>query len=488
MINLKITNNSSKSDNLVGLTTDQRKAYEGLIEFINKPFNINSYKVALSGAAGTGKTYLIRSLLQHSNLSYSQINLAAPTHKAVRVLGEAIQLPITLSTMASDLGFRPNYDSAKFDIRNPPFDPKGKVKLLDRKPLLYIMDEASMIGRGELYYIEKFCKQIECKILFIGDEFQLPPVNETYSPAFKGIKVFELKEIVRQGEDNPVSRLLEILRYDVIHKTFYFLNHIKNYKYQINDDNTKGYEVLNTKNFSEKVYTFFNDEKLTKNVDLCKLIAYTNPCVNYWNNVIRHSIVKDSEKAVLTKHDLITSYINLVDSFNAPIINNSEDYIINDIINYTHPKYSIKGFMIRFRAIHGGRSTNPIFVMDHSDSFSIKMYLKISNELLNIAKTASTSGRSAAWKNYFKFKESCLLLTNIINQNNKILISRDLDYGFALTAHKSQGSTFDNVFVDIDDIVYDKYGQPYTNADEINRRLYVACSRCKDKLFLKFNH
>ena len=36
------------------------------------------------------------------------------------------------------------------------------------------------------------------------------------------------------------------------------------------------------------------------------------------------------------------------------------------------------------------------------------------------------------------------------------------------------------------DIVFDKNGQPYVDAEEVNRRLYVACSRCKDKLYLKF--
>ena len=480
---------TTKKQQLVNsLTKDQINAYEGLLQFINNPFDVNNYKVALIGPAGTGKTYLVKTIIQHCNYSFSQINLAAPTHKAVRVLGESIGLPCTLSTMTSDLGFRPNYNAEKFDIKNPPFDSKGKIKLLERKPKLYIMDEASMIGRGELYYIEKFCKQIECKIIFIGDDCQLPPVGEIYSPAFRGIKSFELKQIVRQGDDNPISYLLELLRYDVKHKTYYFLNYISKNRHNVNDNNLKGYSVLNTKNFADKVYLYFNDENLTKNIDLCKLIGYTNTCVNGWNNVIRHSIVKDADKSVLTQHDLIISYINLVDSFNSPIINNSEDYIIDDIINYTHSKYNLKGFMVRFKAIHGGKVTNPLFILNHADEFSIRMYFKLCNDLVNIAKNASSSSRSAAWKNYYKFKETCLLLIDIINSKNEVLYSRDLDYGFALTSHKSQGSTFNNVFVDVDDIVFDKTGTLHKDINMINRLLYVACSRAKDKLFLKYNH
>ena len=49
-----------------------------------------------------------------------------------------------------------------------------------------------------------------------------------------------------------------------------------------------------------------------------------------------------------------------------------------------------------------------------------------------------------------------------------------------------QGSTFNTSFVDVNDIVFDKYGNPYADAEEINRRLYVAASRSKNKLYLKY--
>ena len=142
--------------------------------------------------------------------------------------------------------------------------------------------------------------------------------------------------------------------------------------------------------------------------------------------------------------------------------------------------------MVRFIAIHGGKISTPLFIVDHTDKFSINMYVKTSRELINAAKNANSSVRSSRWKEYYKFKESCLLLTNIINRQGTTEFSRDLDYGFALTAHKSQGSTFDTVFVDVNDIIYDKNGNPYTNVEEINRRLYVSCSRCKNKLYLKY--
>ena len=479
--------NGKDSISIIGFTDDQRKAYNNLIEFINAPYNENDYKRALVGAAGTGKTYLVKALIKNCNMSYSTIGLSAPTHKACRVLSESIGIPnVKINTLQSDLGLRLNFDVEKFDIDNPPFDPKGRIKIGDYK--LYIVDEASMINRGLLMFLEKTCKTNNCKIIYIGDSSQLPPVNEKYSSAFKGVKINTLTQIVRQGDDNPVSYLLDLLRYDIEHKSFTFLEYITKNKSKFNDDNTKGYQVCNTKEFEAFVYRNFSDEALTNNIDYSKVIAYTNNTVSAWNKFIRHSIVKDADKSVITKNDLIISYVTIVNKFNDCIIKNSEEYILKDVVNYVHPTYNLKGFMVRFTAIHGGNNTSPLFVIDHKDSFTIQMYVKLSRQMIQDAKSAPSKLKAQRWRDYFEFKESCLLLTNIINNEGKIEFSRDLDYGFSLTSHKSQGSTFDTTFVDVNDIVFDKFGRPYANAEDINRRLYVACSRCRNKLYLKYGN
>ena len=469
----------------LNFTNDQLNAYNGLIEFINSPYEEKDYKRALVGAAGTGKTYLVKALIKNCRYSYSTIGLSAPTHKACRVLHESIGITnIKPNTLQSDLGLRLNFDVDKFDYNNPPFDPKGRVKIGDYK--LYIVDEASMINKQLCMFLEKTCKNNDCKIIYIGDSSQLAPVNEKYSYAFNNIKLFTLNQIVRQGEDNPISYLLDLLRFDIKHKSFTFLEYITKNRINFNEDNTKGYKVCTAQEFDNIVYNNFNDEALTNNIDFAKIIGYTNNNVSNWNKFVRNAIIKDANKSVITKNDLIISYITIVNQFNECIIKNSEEYILKDVVNYVHPKYQLKGFMIRFTAIHGGYNTTPLFVVDHKDIGNMMLYVKISNELITTAKTANTRLRSQKWKEYYDFKENCLLLTNIISSDGKILFSRDLDYGFALTAHKSQGSTFDTTFVDVNDIVFDKYGQPYTDAEEINRRLYVACSRAKNKLYLKY--
>lgn len=481
-------NNSNKTSiSTLGFTKDQEKAYNELITFINDDYNENDYKRALVGPAGTGKTYLVKALIKNCNLSYSMIGLAAPTHKACRVLHESINLPnIKPNTLQSDLGLRLNFDVEKFDITNPPFDPKGRIKIGDYK--VYIVDEASMINRGLTMFLEKTCKSNKCKIVFIGDDAQLSPVNEKYSSALRNIKTYRLNEIVRQESDNPIMYLLNLLRYDIEHKTFTFLEYISKNKEHFDSDNTKGYRVCTPREFEEVVYNNFNDEELTRNVDFAKVIAYTNLAVSGWNKFIRGSIIKDADKSVITKNDLIISYTTIVDKFNSPVIKNSEEYIIKDIVNFTHPKYELKGFLVRFQAIHGGQITAPLFILDHKDNFTIQRYISISANMIEAAKSASVKIRSQRWRDYYAFKESCLLLTNVITKDGKSLYTRDLDYGFSLTSHKSQGSTFDTSLVDVNDIVYDKFGHPYGDVEEVNRRLYVACSRCKNKLYLKYGN
>ncbi|MER2009671.1 MAG: AAA family ATPase [Psychrobacillus sp.] len=484
-MNIPITTVTSQRADTSSFTNDQKIAYKELIDFIDKPFDKTDYKRALVGAAGTGKTYLVKALILNSSISYSLIGLAAPTHKACRVLGESIKVNnIKVSTIQSDLGLRLNFDIEKFDPHNPPFDPKGKIKIGNYK--LYIVDEASMINRGLCAFLEKTCISNKCKIIYIGDASQLAPVGEKYSSAFKGVKTYALKQIVRQGDDNPVSNLLEILRYDIAHKSYEFLKHIQRFRSKFNDDYTKGYQVCSPQEFNEIVYNNFNDEALTVNVDYAKVIAYTNAAVSSWNKYIRNSIIADADKSIITKNDLIISYTTIVNQFNECIIKNSEEYIIKDIVNYVDSKYQLRGFMIRFQAIHGGDITTPLFVLDHSDIYTIQKYMQISESMINAAKTTRSTLKAQKWREYFAFKESYLLLTNILGSDGKIKVGRDLDYGFSLTSHKSQGSTFDTSLVDVNDIVYDKFGQPYADAEEVNRRLYVACSRCKNKLYLKF--
>lgn len=476
-----VSNNAKRTSIPKGLTPDQQVAYKGLIEFINKPYDKNDYKRALIGAGGVGKTYLLRAVIQNCSINYSEIGLSAPSHKACRVLRDNMKgISVNIHTMQSDFGLRPNYNIENFNINNVAFATSGRVKIEDYR--LYIIDESSMINKNFLSYIETILKKECCKLIYVGDDHQIPPVNENESFAFKGVKSYRLTQIVRQDADNPIRELCDLLRKDIDNHTFNFLNYIANTRSKFDTTMTKGFVVYGKNDFIKEVITQFSDEAITHNTDYVKVIAYTNKTVAFYNKLIRETIIKDADKSIITTNDLITSYSTIVNEFKEDIIKNSEDYVVKEIANYTHPDYDIKGFMIKFQQVFGGNITSPLFVLDHKDAFSLQAYCKVCENLINEAKNAHANMRAAKWKAYYKFKDSCLLLTNIGKPDGSIAYSRDLDYGFSITSHKSQGSTYNVSMVDINDIVYDKYGNPYTNADDINKRLYVAVSRAKEKV------
>jgi len=56
----------------------------------------------------------------------------------------------------------------------------------------------------------------------------------------------------------------------------------------------------------------------------------------------------------------------------------------------------------------------------------------------------------------------------------------EVDYGYALTVHKSQGSTYDDVYIEYNNILSN------TNTSEKNKLLYTAITRCSNKLHVYY--
>ena len=468
-------------------TEDQEKAIDGLITFIGKPFNPAKYIVGLTGAGGTGKTFITNYIITHCKYSNSVIKCTSPTHKACRVFSQAINGK-NVDTIQSTFGLRIDMRLEDFDPINPQFNPMAKPKLDNVKLLL--VDEASMLPAKLVTFICNKCKELNIKIIFIGDSHQLAPVNERKSIAFdRCYVVYNLTQIVRQGEQNPINELLQILRYDIEHKTYRFLEYISKRRGEtVYNEFGEGFTICGPKVFKDVIDMSFSNEEYTKNIDMYRIIGYTNNCVAGWNNYIRNSIIRDADKNIITKNDLMMSYETIVNEFMEIVINNSEEYIINDIVNFVDDKYGFKGFLVKFQLIHGGTITRPLFIIDHRDRFTILKYHKTVSELINSARNAHGGTRVSKWKAYYDFKKKYILAANVIDRTGKQLYSRDIDYGFAITSHKSQGSTYDTVFVDVNDMVYDKNGRPYADQDDLLRRLYVGCSRARKELILCYGN
>lgn len=473
--------------NVYDFTEDQQVAIGNIIDFIAAPFNPAKYMVGLTGAGGTGKTFITKYIISHCKYSNSVIKCTSPTHKACRVFSQALGGK-SVDTIQSTFGLRLNLKLEDFDPNNPQFDPMARPKLENIKLLL--VDEASMLPAKLVTFICTKCKALEIKIIFIGDDYQLAPVNEDKSIAFnRCFEVYQLKQIVRQAANNPITDLLNLLRYDIEHHTYRFLEYLsKNVGVTNYNDINEGFSICNQTAFKQLIDMSFSDEAYTKNIDMYRIIGYTNACVSGWNNYIRNNIICNSDKNIITKNDLIMSYETIVDEFMDIIINNSEEYIINDIVNFVDDTYGFKGFLVKFQLIHGGTITKPLFVIDHRDKFTIQKYHKTVTDLITAAKSANGGTRVSRWKAYYEFKKKYLIAANIIDRNGRIIYDRDIDYGFAITAHKSQGSTYDTVFVDVNNMVYDRMGHPYTNQDDLLRRLYVGCSRAHKELILCYGN
>lgn len=84
-------------------------------------------------------------------------------------------------------------------------------------------------------------------------------------------------------------------------------------------------------------------------------------------------------------------------------------------------------------------------------------------------------------------------IITIIGKRGKIIhniIKNNLRYSQAYNESYKvmQGSTYDTVFVDVNNMVFDSNGTPYANQDELLRRLYVACSRARKNLILCYGN
>lgn len=446
------------------------------IEKLDNWYHSDELECTLCGFAGTGKTHILRYFLE--NVVDKSFTITAPTHKALRVL-EA-QVGRKGMTLHSLHGLKPNIDLQNFDIEAPQFDPLNPSRIQNYN--LVVIDECSMINKDLFTLNHNKAIEYKVKILYVGDPLQLPPVKEQLSLTFGVVKnKIELTEIIRQEEGNPLLELFKLLRYDIVNKTNTFLHYIV--KNRSNIKNGIGYEIVPTTVFRERLIDTFKSDTFHNDIDYMRVTAYTNKAVSQWNNLIRDNIIgKDAD--IIHINDLILSYNTIVDEFKDPVILNSEDYIIHDIRSYFSDE-NIKTYAVNLKSMFDGRITPPFLIVDTKD-VSFNRYKNVLKHLYDRAANRAQGG----WFSYYKFKNR--FLTNktfsIDTIHGQKWISKDIDYGYAMTTHKTQGSTFQNVAIDLTDIVFTetRYGRKENDIDMRNKLIYVALSRAKDSVLIKY--
>ena len=189
--------------------------------------------------------------------------------------------------------------------------------------------------------------------------------------------------------------------------------------------------------------------------------------------------MKDPAKSEYIKYRLEKAFESLV---------NSEDYIIHEYSKYVNDQ-GLQGYLVSLQSVSTGETTPFMFILDHKHQPSVNRYADVLQAYINSANNARTVvDRRLAWEAYYKYRNKNLCMIDIYKSDgHTLLTSKDLDYGFAITVHKTQGSTYNNIFVDGNNIIYNKFNLPVKDIKLRNRLLYVALSRPKENAFINMN-
>ena len=193
-------------------THDQLNALETFARFLAD--REQNCVMVMRGSAGTGKTSLAGAMVRTFTRLGQKLLLMAPTGRAAKVF--AMNSGHTAFTIHRKIYREKSYSGIG-----------GQFNLNDNmhKNTLFMIDEASMIGRGGgmtsdfgtgdlLSDLVQFVYNGQnCRMLLVGDCTQLPPVGEEEAPALHaevleamGLKVYEcdLREVLRQSQDSGI--------------------------------------------------------------------------------------------------------------------------------------------------------------------------------------------------------------------------------------------------------------------------------------------
>ena len=405
----------------VVLNEGQTAALEALELFILDP---TQTEFILSGAAGTGKTFIMRELLKSFKkltlrslgAALDDVLITASTNKAANALQYAVGSSYEVDTFFTALNIYPykNYDTGESQLR------ARKNSTVDN--LFIIIDEYSYVDEEAYKLIKK--QTPNCKILYVGDAYQLPPVGSPVSYVDGlGIPKAELTQIMRQGEHSAIQKLSYALRESI--RLDMPLPQV--------EANDVDLILLPRQAFERQMIASMQNNASNK------YVAYQNKTVQFYNTNL-HKVLQ----------------------------NNTADYNVGDIctvnryIKFTDkraykPEHTvvIESIKPSLRMINGSSYTGFSVTLD-----GYKFFMPHDSSLIDKLTDVSADVFS---------EERAAILTNWI----------DLRHAYACTVHKSQGSTFDEVFIDIADIAKCRFTDPALYA----RLLYVAISRASSKVY-----
>lgn len=462
-----------------GLNPDQLKVFEELERFCDK--DCKDDLLCIKGFAGTGKTYVLTRFFAYWKRAGNrgEICLSAPTNKAVGVLQRHTPVQakefLSFSTIHKLLGVKANINDEGEEV----FEQKGFQEFTNYS--FVVIDEVSMLDDTLFFACLKAIMHGEekpkyhkfSKIIFMGDPKQIPPVNKPdcepfLNPDLYGIKTVELNQIMRQKDGNKIIEASFHVR-ENISKAYIDLH-------PFHQD--KQFELCNTglnegrEKMKEEFLRVFGSAEFKADPASVKIIAYRNVQVRAYNNYVRSIYHSDVPKPLpqLIIGELIINNGPVMEDESIILNNNTEMTIVSftehsgQVID-NDDKTWLQHYNVRVEYFDYDANKNvqvDIKVLKESEIAKFQSILK---KMSNAALHAPAHKKKWFWIQFYKAKQKYA----------------DVNYAYAITCHKSQGSTYQNVYVDLADI------SGNGNIIERNRIIYTAITRASEKAVMITN-
>lgn len=390
----------------------------------------------ISGFAGSGKSFLVKYLVEMAQREYKLAKLIDPaliiqgyhftatTNKAAYVLSNMLQTPTNTIHKLLGLTVQNNFKTGKVNLVK-------KNDCADLNHTIVFIDEASMITRELLGHIQgNISKHTNCKIVYIGDSYQLPPVKEVLCPIFQtDINNNFLSDIQRQVAGSPIIQLSTKYREMLDDHTLEWP--------EITDDGKIVFHYTDKEKWFDAIRTAYKAPHLP---DDLRVLAWSNDRIHEYNRWIRSFKGETGDFAigeiVQTNKPLIRKSRILAPTDSIHRILAIESTVVDDI----------PGYNITINGIDSGNSCSVYQPIDWREA----------NQL------ASQFAKDKNWTAFFEIKDEWADLRPI----------------HAQTVHKSQGSTYREVFIDLSNIGKNNKWQ------EVARLVYVAITRASHRVHL----
>ena len=446
-------------------TTSQNKWFPEITKFIFSKEKNNAF--LLTGYAGTGKTTLIGSLVSQLNLTDYKAVLMAPTGRAAKVMSTYSKF--SARTIHKQIYYPKPESGGKMQFQ---------LKVNKFRKTIFIIDEASMIGddrqnaklfeNGSLLHdvVQYVSTGDQCKLIFVGDPAQLPPVHLNISPAldldeltqfhFDEVFSIQLDVVVRQAQGSGILHNATLLRNQLNNELY------DSFKFDVIDYN----DILYTNNgmdLFEAIENSFRDSGIDQTV----FIVRSNKRANIYNENIRKRILGLEDDLSVGDQLMVVknNYFWLTPESKPGFIANG-DVVRVDSIQMRKEIYGFAFAEVTVSLVDypEEESFDTVLLLETLTSETPSLSFEDGNRLYQEVLRDYASEKSK-YKKFLKVK------------SNKFFNALQVKYSYAVTCHKSQGGQWENVFIE-------KPYLPNGPDKDYLRWLYTAMTRAKKQLFL----